>query len=49
MDIARWWEKWHPNKAPGKGRPKPTGGKAGTGKAPAQPFNVDNKKRKRGK
>ncbi len=44
MDKARWWEFWHPDKAPGKGRPKATGGKAGIGKAPSQPLNVDNKK-----
>jgi hypothetical protein len=47
FDKARWWEIWHPNKAPGVGRPKATGGKAGTGKAASRPANVDNKKRKK--
>jgi len=49
VDRARWWEFWHPDKSPGKGRPKVTGGKAGTGKSGNQKFNVDNKKRKKGK
>lgn len=39
-----WWEKWHPDKAPGQGRNKPTGGKAGTGKAPTVTPKVKAKK-----
>lgn len=32
-------------KAPHVGRPKPTGGKAGTGPAPSTPDRDDNKRR----
>lgn len=40
-----WWRKWHPDKAPGQGREKPTGGKAGTGRAPSQATNPNNVKK----
>lgn len=34
MNLRDWWEKWHPDKAPGAGRAKPPQGKAGIGRAP---------------
>lgn len=46
FDRHRWWEFWHPDKAPGKGRAKPKPTPPGK---PSKPVaNVDNKKRKRG-
>lgn len=47
-DKDQWWLKWHPNKAPGKGRAKSKGGTAGIRKGEiVSPKN--NKKRKGGK
>lgn len=45
MNLRDWWEKWHPDKAPGAGRNKATGGKAGIGKAPAVTSKREAKKR----
>lgn len=46
FNPAEWWEKWHGDKAPGKGRSKGTGGKAGTGKAPSRDPNPHNRKKR---
>lgn len=35
--MAKWWQFWASDKAPAPGRPKPTGGKAGTGKVTPPP------------
>lgn len=32
-----WWKFWDPNKKPGKGSGKPTGGKAGSGRVADPP------------
>lgn len=44
FNIWEWWERWHPDKANGRGRAKPPGGKAGIGRAPnAIPRNSNKK------
>lgn len=46
FNIWEWWNKWHPDKANGKGRPKPPQGKAGTGRAPNADPNPHNYKKR---
>lgn len=44
--MAKWWQFWRDDKAPGggKGQPKPTGGKAGSGRVADAPKGANAKK-----
>lgn len=44
--MAKWWQFWRDDKAPGggKGQPKPSGGKAGSGRVADAPKGANNKK-----